>query len=107
AVRCGLDEDSRKKIGLAVDDVWSFIAKRRSDRSETCEVLLLGGKKRMVLGFSLHDRTIAEENTPQASLLLGALSSHVEDVQVRALPPVGQVIRLTKVSADAQESDKQ
>ncbi len=104
AARCEFDKKTTKSLEVAMDDVWSFIAKRRSDKNEVCEVMLLGGKRRIVVGFSLNSRTIIEERTPQYELLVRSLNENVEDVQVRSMHPQGQVIRITK-SADGTGDD--
>jgi hypothetical protein len=106
AGRCELDKEATKDLELAADDVWSFIAKRRSDKNEVCEVLLLGGKRHMVMGFSLPNRMIVEEDGPQYSLLVGSLSERADDVLVKSIVPEGQVIRISRTGSEGESAAK-
>jgi anti-anti-sigma factor len=106
AERGELSKKETEELSLAADDIWSFIAKRRSDKNEICEILLLGGKRHIVVGFSLHNRMIVEEDTPQYSLLMRSLSAHVDDVQVKPGASEGQVIRISKTGAKSQSGSK-
>ncbi len=88
------DESAVEKLSHALDEIWSNIASKRENKNETCQIMMVGNKQGIVMGFILYHRKIMDVETSQGSVFMRAISAYADDVQVKSLGNVGQVLRV-------------
>jgi anti-sigma B factor antagonist len=91
-----------EKLSHAVDEIWSNIASGRGEnKNETCQIMMVGNKQGIVMGFILYHRKIMDVETSQGSVFMRAISAYADDVQAKSLGESGQVLRVVMKNPNA------